>query len=414
MKKIFLTSIVLISLLSVFSCSKDDNNVIAVEPDPVNTTLTGKITSDMTLTNDVIWQLSGRVAVTNGATLTIDKGTIIKALPGSGANASTLIIARGAKIIANGTADEPIVMTSVADNINVGQKFGTNLGVNDRALWGGLLILGKAQISVAGNASESQIEGIPASDTDGLYGGTDDADNSGVLNYVSIRHGGTAIGEGNEINGLTLGGVGSGTTISNIEIIGNLDDGVEFFGGKVNVSNLLTWGHGDDGLDVDQAFGGTVSNSVVIEGDLSDHAMEIDGGEGSFQRGFVFDKITLIGNTVTENGEYADLRDKAEGTFQNIYATGFKKDSDVELDNNAVAQNFLNGKIVFQNWVVNLPAGVTAANSIFAEKTGEGENPIILNPSFTERAAAWSSQGTSGGADLSVFSWTFAKSKNAL
>ncbi|MBK5212248.1 MAG: hypothetical protein JJE55_01145 [Flavobacteriaceae bacterium] len=414
MKKIFLSSILLTTLLLIFSCSKDDNNVIPVEPDPVNTTLSGKITSDMTLTNDVIWQLQGRVAVTNGATLTIDKGTIIKALPGSGPNASTLIVARGAKIMANGTADEPIVMTSVADNINVGQKFGTNLGVNDRALWGGLLILGKAKISVSGNASESQIEGIPASDSDGLYGGSDDADNSGVLNYVSIRHGGTAIGEGNEINGLTLGGVGSGTSISNIEIIGNLDDGVEFFGGDVNVSNLLTWGHGDDGLDVDQAFGGTVSNSVVIEGEISDHAMEIDGGEGSFQRGFVFDKITLIGNTVTEGGEYADLRDKPEGTFKNIYATGFKTVSDLELDNNAVAQNFLDGKIVFQNWVINLPAGVPSANSIFVEKTGEGENPIILNPNFTERAATWSTAGTSGGADLSVFSWTFAKSKGAL
>lgn len=413
MKKIFLSSIVLSALLLIVSCSNSDNP-IPVEPGPVNTTLSEQITADKTLTNDVIWTLAGRVTVTNGATLTIEKGTIIKALSGSGANASTLIIARGGRIMASGTADQPVVFTSIADNIEVGQKFGTNLDENDRGLWGGLIILGKAKISVSGNASENQIEGIPASDTNGRYGGNDDSDNSGVVNYVSIRHGGTEIGEGNEINGITLGGVGSGTTISNVEVVGNLDDGIEFFGGTVNVSNALVWAQGDDGLDVDQAYGGTVTNAVVIEGDISDHGIEIDGGEGSFQRGFVFDKITLIGNTVTEGGEYADLRDKAEGTFKNIYATGFKTDSDLELDNNAVAQNFLDGKIVFQNWVINLPTGVPSANSIFVEKTGTGESPIILDPTFTERAASWATEGTSGGADLSVFSWTFAKSKNAL
>lgn len=93
---------------------------------------------------------------------------------------------------------------------------------------GGLLILGNAKGSFSGDSSENQIEGIPADDTNGLYGGTDDEDNSGVLNYISIRHGGALIGEGNEINGLTLGAVGSGTSISNIEVVGNFDDGIEF------------------------------------------------------------------------------------------------------------------------------------------------------------------------------------------
>lgn len=413
MKKRFLTTIALSAIMLVVSCKKDDP-ITPNQPDPVNTRISGQITSDKTLTNDSIWTLDGRVTVTSGATLTIEKGTIIKALDGTGANASTLIIARGGKIMANGTPEQPIIFTSIADNIEVGQRFGSNLDENDRGLWGGIIVLGKAKISVAGNAKETQIEGIPASDTNGLYGGDDDNDNSGILNYVSIRHGGTSIGEGNEINGLTMGGVGAGTTISNVEVAGTLDDGFEWFGGSVNASNLLTWAQGDDGLDVDQAYSGTVSNSVVILGDISDHAMEIDGGEGSLQRGFVFENITLIGNSFTNNGEYADLRDKAEGTFRNIYATGFKTDSDVELDNNAVAQNFLDGKIVFQNWVINLPAGVPNAHSIFVEKTGSDENPIILDPTFTERAVNWTTEGSSGGADLSVFSWTFAKSRNAL
>jgi hypothetical protein len=413
MKKFFLPLIAIFALVLSVGCSSDDDNPIDPDPVPVNNKLTGQITEDMTLTNDVIWELQGRVVVTAGTTLTINEGTIIKAFAGQSADASVLIIARGAKIEANGTAEKPIVFTSIADNIEVGQTAGTNLSVNDRNLWGGLIILGKARASLSGDAPENQIEGIPASDTNGLYGGTDDADNSGTLNYISIRHGGTLIGDGNEINGLTLGAVGYGTTISNIEVVGNLDDGIEWFGGAVNVSNALVWGCGDDALDIDEAYSGTISNSVAILGDISDHALEIDGPAGSLEGLFTLDGITLIGNTTTENGEYADLRDRAMGTLKNIYAVGFKADSDVELDNNAVAQNFLDGKLIFSNWVVNLPNGVSEAKDIFVEKTSEGETPIILNPSFTERAASWATSGNTGGANLSDFSWTYAKSKGA-
>ena len=413
MKKFFLPLIAILALFLSVSCSSDDSPVIEPDPDPINNKLSGQITSDMTLTNDVIWELQGRVVVTSGATLTINEGTIIKAYAGQEASASVLIIARGAKIKANGTAAKPIIFTSIADNIALGQSNGTNLTQNDRGLWGGLIILGKAKASLAGDALENQIEGIPASDTNGLYGGNDNADDSGSLNYVSIRHGGTSIGDGNEINGLTLGAVGSTTVISNVEVVANVDDGIEWFGGAVNVSNAIVWACGDDGLDIDEAYSGTVTNSAVIQGDISDHALEIDGPAGSLEGRFTLDGITLIGNTTTENGEYADLRDRAMGTLKNIYTVGFKADSDVELDNNGVAQNFLNGKLTFSNWVVNLPSGVAEAKDIFVEKTGSGENPIILNPTFTERAASWATAGNSGGANLSAFSWTFAKSKGA-
>ena len=413
MKKFFLPLIAILALVLSVSCSSDDSPIVDPDPDPVNNKLSGQITSDMTLTNDVIWELQGRVVVTAGATLTINEGTIIKAYAGQEASASVLIIARGAKIKANGTADKPIIFTSIADNITLGQSNGTNLTQNDRGLWGGLIILGKAKASLAGDALENQIEGIPASDTNGLYGGTDNADDSGTLNYISIRHGGTSIGDGNEINGLTLGAVGSSTIISNVEVVANVDDGIEWFGGTVNVSNAIVWACGDDGLDIDEAYSGTITNSAVIQGDISDHAMEIDGPAGSLEGRFTLDGITLIGNTTTENGEYADLRDRAMGTLKNIYAVGFKADSDLELDNNGVAQNFLNGKLTFSNWVVNLPAGVAEAKDIFVEKTGDGENTIILNPTFTERAASWATSGNTGGANLSTFTWTFANSKGA-
>lgn len=414
MKKFFLPLIAIFALVLSVSCSSnDDGPIVDPEPDPVNNKLSGQITEDMTLTNDVIWELEGRVVVTAGATLTINEGTIIKAHAGQNSNSSVLIIARGAKIQANGTAARPIIFTSITDNITLGQTAGTNLSENDRNLWGGLIILGKAKASLSGDALENQIEGIPASDTNGLYGGNDDTDDSGTLKYVSIRHGGTLIGDGNEINGLTLGGVGSGTTISNIEVVANLDDGIEWFGGTVNVSNALVWACGDDGLDIDEAYSGTISNSVVIQGNISDHALEIDGPAGSLEGMFTLDGITLIGNSTTENGEYADLRDRAMGTLKNIYAVGFKADSDVELDNNGVAQNFLDGKLQFYNWTVNLPSGVAEAKDIFVEKTGAGETPIIHNPTFTERASSWATSGNAGGANLSDFSWTYAKSKGA-
>ena len=299
MKKFFL-SVAFASALLV-SCGDDDQPIVITEQptetpgETVNGTLTGEINEDLTLTADTIWELDGRVTVTAGNTLTIEPGTIIKAFAGQEANASVLVIARGAKIEANGTATAPIIMTSAADGIAVGQTVGT-LDENTRGLWGGLIVLGRAPISEDGDIEATQIEGIPADDTNGLYGGTDAADDSGTISYVSIRHGGTLIGEGNEINGLTLGGVGTGTTVDHVEVVGNVDDGVEFFGGTVNASNLLVWAQGDDGLDIDQAYSGTITNSVVVAGNISDHALEIDGPEGSLNGAFVIDGLTIIGS----------------------------------------------------------------------------------------------------------------------
>ena len=145
-----------------------------------------------------------------------------------------------------------------------------------KGLWGGLIVLGNAPVSVDGDAVAFQIEGVPASDPNGLYGGTDASDNSGTIQYLQVRHGGTNIGEGNEINGITFGGVGSGTTVSNVEVIANVDDGIEMFGGSVNVSNAIVWAQGDDAFDVDQAYSGTISNFMYIGDASSDHGLEID------------------------------------------------------------------------------------------------------------------------------------------
>lgn len=246
---------------------------------PADTSLvyvTQDITINTTWTADKTYILTKRIAVTDGATLTIDPGTIIKGEAGTGVNATSLIITRGSKIMAQGTASQPIIFTSIVDEIQPGEIKSPNLPVDLDGLWGGLLILGNAQISA--DAPSAQIEGIPVSDPNGLYGGDNDEDNSGILEYVSIRHGGANIGATNEINGLTLGGVGSGTVINHIEIIANLDDGIEWFGGTVNVSDVVVWNAGDDAIDTDQSWGGTLDNFAVIN--PANSALELDGPEG--------------------------------------------------------------------------------------------------------------------------------------
>lgn len=409
MKNLFL---LLLTAVALTSCVKNDASpIIPVDNTPTEENVSGMISANTTWTSDRIWVLNSKVVVADGVTLTIEKGTIIKGKEGSGSLASALIVARGGKIEAIGTPDEPIIFTSINDNIQLGQKFGTNLTVNDNSLWGGVLILGKAKGSFSGDVSEFQIEGIPASDSFGLYGGNDDTDNSGHFEYVSIRHGGAEIGAGNEINGLTLGAVGSGTTIKNIEIVGNLDDGIEFFGGTVNLSNIIIWGQGDDGLDIDQAYSGTISNSMVIEGNTSDSALEIDGGEGTYQAQFTLDGITLRGNQNAPGGKYCDLRSDAQGHLNNIYAYDFQTTSYVRLKQDNVAQNYVDRKITFSNWEIDLPTGVTIGDIFQDHSTSQAASSIVSD------ASNWTTSVTAGnqtvGADTSVFDWTYANSQGA-
>lgn len=299
------------------------------------TQISGIINRDFTFTNDVAWVLNGRVIVGAGATLTIEPGTIVKGTNGQGALASVLLVARGADIQANGTAADPIVFTSVLDNINVGE-FTSTLDIdNDLGLWGGVLILGNAPI--VAEASEIQIEGIPSSVTEGLYGGTDATDNSGSFTYCSIRFTGQQLGPGNELQGLTLGGVGSGTVINHVESINSADDGIEIFGGTVNISNFIVLNPDDDGYDADQGWSGTATNIVYIgaattAGFDSDHPFELDGPEGTDAGD------PEIGNFVNASAwgrsasDFADLRDGAQYSLTDVYFFGFKAGVDLELD----------------------------------------------------------------------------------
>ena len=395
----------------------DSNTATATVTVNGSFTLSGTYTTNKTLTADKIWELKGRVFIADGATLTIPAGTIIKAAGGTGTDSSFICIARGGKIDAQGTADKPIIMTTVADDITVGQKNGSNLNDSNVGLWGGLLVLGKAPGSFKNDVTEFQIEGIPAEETNGLYGGNDPADNSGTIKYVSIRHGGTSIGEDNEINGLTLGGVGTGTTISHVEVVGNQDDGIEFFGGTVNASNLIVWGQGDDGLDIDQSYAGTISNSIVIANSTSDHGLEIDGPEGSMDDSFKLENITLIGDGTAGNGEYADFRKGALGSVNNLFAYGFQVGKDFELDAEADSASFEAGTLTFSNIEIVIPDGSSlTGGDLFNDKS---ETPNAMFEDAKNLAGETFAKGvTSGsntvGADSSVFGWTFANYKGKL
>ena len=287
--------------------------------------VTENISENSTWETGKIYILEGRISVLSGVTLTIQPGVIVKGREGAGSNATALLIARGGKLMAEGNASSPIIFTSTADQILPGEISSPNLEPTLNGLWGGVIILGNAPISA--DAPAVGIEGIPPSDLNGLYGGTDPLDNSGSIKFISIRHGGANIGEGNEINGLTLGGVGSGTVIENIEIIANQDDGIEFFGGTVSVSNAVVWNTGDDAIDTDQSWAGTLDNFIVIN--PGDECFELDGAEGSMEA-----RHSIINGTIKAGDAegLADLDDNSIVTMNNLYFFGLKAGQDLDLN----------------------------------------------------------------------------------
>lgn len=381
-------------------------HVLTVGAEATTIRVTSNITGKVTWTANKTYILGGRIFVTNGGELTIEAGTVIKGEAGSGANATALVIARGGKIFANGTAAKPIIFTSVADEITSGQVASPNLEPNINGLWGGLLVLGRAPGSFAGDVTEVQIEGIPASDTNGLYGGNLPADNSGVIKFISIRHGGANIGEGNEINGLTLGAVGSATVIENVEVVGNQDDGIEWFGGTVSVKNAVVWNAGDDAIDTDQAWSGTLDNFIVLCGAETDHALEIDGPEGSFNAAHTVKNGTARGSASAELG---DFRAGARGTFENIYFFGFPDPAagglgrgDLSLSGDVTIANFAAGILKFNKLESTSPAGVPLT-TVFRNGTHVHASEVALhaNTVGTTKTAftGWSWSAVSGNLD---------------
>jgi len=332
--------------------------------------------ADVNWTSDNVYILDGFVFVGDGQTLNIEAGTVIKGKPGQEENASALIIAKGGKIMASGTADNPIIFTAEADDLNG--------SVADKAtgLWGGVIVLGKGATN--NSTAEKAIEGIPTSEPRGLYGAdpTVEDDNSGMMTYVSIRHGGTNIGEGNEINGLTLGAVGSATTFSYIEIVANADDGVEWFGGAPKCDHILVAWCGDDSFDYDEGFSGMNQFMAAIQSaDEGDRLGEHDGGPSSNELGEpyahpVFSNVTYVGRGAAAGKRTITFRDNAGGEYHNSIFAEQAKGIDIEYREDAGGSS--TGQCSYSQWA---DEGILMlGNNIFqnvADGTGAGIFKVV-------------------------------------
>jgi hypothetical protein len=268
MKK--LATIYLLGIVMLGACTKSDD-----QDDPGGggggtnggTEIRGTITSDLHWTKDKTYRLRGYVYVQTGVTLTIDAGTKIVSNKDS---AGVLVIYRGAKIMAQGTAAEPIVFTSNESTPQPGDL-------------GGIVLVGQA----TGNGNHSVIEGgVDAAFS--AFGGTNDLDNSGTLKYVRIEYAGKAVNPGDEVNGLSLYGVGSGTTIDYVQVVRGLDDAFEFFGGTVNAKHLVAYNCADDDFDMDDGYRGKIQYAISIK---DPKFTDAKGNTGDVSNNFEVDNV---------------------------------------------------------------------------------------------------------------------------
>ena len=303
------------AMLTLTGCSSSDDDSTAgggtTTPPAVTypTTLQGEITSDMTLTlSDSPVLLAGnKVKVKNGATLTIEPGVKL-----CGESQAYLIVTKGAKIMAEGTEASPVEFTSQAACEGAPAAAGQ---------WGGVTLLGNA---VTNEADEIRYE-VDESDADFAYGGDDDADNSGVLNHVKILNSGYAVAVDKEVNGLSLCGIGSATVVDNITIVDSGDDGIEIWGGSVELNHISITGAQDDGFDVDSGYHGAVTDLTVTQTEPGASLVEMtNGGDASKQR----TDWSLDGFTLT-----ASVNQKKEGGlyFKDLDVTGSFKNGMIDM-----------------------------------------------------------------------------------
>jgi hypothetical protein len=355
-------------------------------------TVTSDITANTTWTADNVYILDKSIFVKSGATLTIQPGTTVLGTQNIGNNTyGSLVVARGSKLMAEGTAEAPIVFTAKEEydaDLTVDPSDDLDPAAGDGGYWGGVILLGSAPINFytgpTTNANENTIEGFPAgSSTDLLYGGNNPADNSGVLKYVSIRFGGYVYAANREINGLTMGGVGSGTTIENVEVISNTDDGVEIFGGTVNTKRIAVAFCQDDSFDLDEGHQGYHQFWFAIQnasGTLGDRGGEWDGGNGSTVQGTPYTtamiyNATFIGDSATAGGgnHAFFVDDNYAGQLHNSVVHQFSGEAVRDSgDGIGTAPNPL-----FQNITWGTIAG--GAGSL-ASVSGTGNSPLNTNP----------------------------------
>ncbi|HEX2934711.1 MAG TPA: Ig-like domain-containing protein [Bacteroidales bacterium] len=350
----------------------DSCKVIVVAAVGATDTIQGNITVNRLIKADVKNIVKGWVYVKDGVTLTIEAGAVLR---GHIDSKASIIVERGGKIIAEGSAQKPIIFSS---NKPIGSRQPGDIG--------GIILCGKAPINVAGG--EAEIEGGVGS----KYGGNNPADNSGVLKYVRIEYPGYAFAPDKEINGLTMGGVGNGTTIDYVQVSYSYDDAYEWFGGNVNCKHLITLGAWDDDFDTDYGFSGTVQYGVSLrDANLADK---------SKSNGFESDNDgTGSSNTPITNPKFCNIsiygpRYDAASTINSNYqaAMHIRRKSNLEVYNSVFA-GFPKG-ILFKDSQGNAGTGAQIKNCIIASMGDNysgntaGEEAFFTDASRSNRALA--------------------------
>jgi hypothetical protein len=401
------------SFLAALCAAAQDNVVNVTDAD-----LVGGETYNWT--NDNTYVLDGLVFLESGGRLNIQEGTVIQGRGASqvttGDNTSALIITRGAQIFAEGTADQPIIFTAEGDDLTVSD----DLTAGDRGEWGGLIVLGSA--TVARPTGTDNIEGIAVAPRT-EFGGTNDEDNSGVIRYVSIRHGGAQLSTDNEINGLTLGGVGSGTTVEYVEVFANEDDGIEWFGGTVSVKYATVAFCGDDGMDYDYGWRGNGQFWFVIQapetgtGRSGEHDGASPDDQQPFSRPTIYN-ATYVGigesNSATggdanrENPFSVVFRDNAGGYYRNSLFTGFNGAAiGIEdrrgADTTDAFTRFQMGDLDLTDNIFEDFAGIDSTDEIFI---AIDQDEAYVPASTTELATALNGRNTIGASGIAGISRT--------
>ncbi len=370
------------------SCDDDDNDDPGTGTETATAELSGDITGTRTLDADTTYTLTGTCSIKSGGTLSIPAGTTIKC---SGGFDSYVIVEQGGTIDAEGTSSAPIIFTSGEDSPAA-------------ADWGGIILNGYGILS-GGSGTTASCE----MDATVTYGGSNSSDNSGTLKYVQILYSGAQSSESIEHNGLTLDGVGSGTTIENIYVAYGADDAVEFFGGSVNVTNLLAVNCDDDMFDVTQGWTGTLTNaygiwkSGFVSTEDDPRGIEVDGNldgknpDQTDQSDFTMADITIKNAADQEMTDAVKIRRGATATITNLFITGGSTDDLIDLtDGKGLSTDDTKINVTVENMVVN-------GNNVTSQKDLD-EDGTISDDEICNATVTFTTENT--GADESAFDWT--------
>lgn len=363
MKTNFLKAVALSVAFFAIGCSSSDDNNTPSVPNLGGTTLQGNITADLNVPAGN-YTLKGVVVVKAGATLTIEPGTTFTVSTADQAlGANYLQVEQGAKLIANGTSSSPIIFTAQSGTVGA---------------WGGIIMNGRAGINVAGGTEIAEAGGL-------IYGGTDNADNSGSLKYVRVEYAGAAITGGTaEYNAFSFFGLGTGTVLENLQAYKGADDAFEFFGGTVNATNLAAFGCEDDNIDWDRGYRGTISNIWIIQPSNGDFAFECSNLPVEFnsspRANPTVSNVTITGSGNASKAAF-NFKEGTAGNITNVIATnigygvdlrnqlGQFQDGSLKVNNanitfiTALTKNGITGDTTNINSIVTVNAGATGANT---------------------------------------------------